>query len=235
MKLPEAYRNMKTIDLTSGQKAQSIYDLSNYHIRFTDPAFSIDDNGIIRFDKNQIGEDDRYAYTDMIVTWKGGKLAFSAYDLSITVPVVWTSYSESEISQLYNVYVAVGNETYGYETVWSGQYNRIQTFDLPTQEEIHDLIGYDAYVTEDGTNLKYTDAGSYRAEKTTELTVSADTTFYYDIGLKTYSLHVKNIQGKDGIPYAGTYTTTYGEPFVQLASLEDTVLTTPTTANSAHS
>ena len=89
-----------------------------------DRAFSIDDNGIIRFDKNQIGEDDRYAYTDMIVTWKGGKLAFSAYDLSITVPVVWTSYSESEISQLYNVYVAVGNETYGYETVWSGQYNR---------------------------------------------------------------------------------------------------------------
>jgi uncharacterized repeat protein (TIGR02543 family) len=222
MKLPEAYRNMKTIDLTSGQKAQSIYDLSNYHIRFTDPAFSIDDNGIISFDKTQIGEDDRYAYTDMIVTWKGGKLAFSAYDLSITVPVVWTSYSESEISQLYNVYVAVGNETYGYETVWSGQFNRIQTFDLPTQEEIHDLIGYDAYVTEDGTNLKYTDAGSYRAEKTTELTVSADTTFYYDIGLKTYSLYVKNIQGKDGIPYTGTYTTTYGEPFVQLASLEDT-------------
>ena len=222
MKLPEAYRNMKTIDLTSGQKAQSVYDLSNYHIRFTDPAFSIDDNGIISFDKTQIGEDDRYAYTDMIVTWKGGKLAFSAYDLSITVPVVWTSYSESEISQLYNVYVAVGNETYGYETVWSGQFNRIQTFDLPTQEEIHDLIGYDAYVTEDGTNLKYTDAGSYRAEKTTELTVSADTTFYYDIGLKTYSLYVKNIQGKDGIPYAGTYTTTYGEPFVQLASLEDT-------------
>ena len=222
MKLPEAYRNMKTIDLTSGQKAQSIYDLSNYHIRFTDPAFSIDSSGIISFDKTQIGEDDRYAYTDMIVTWKGGKLAFSAYDLSITVPVVWTSYSESEISQLYNVYVAVGNETYGYETVWSGQYNRIQTFDLPTQEEIHDLIGYDAYVTEDGTNLKYADAGSYRAEKTTELTVSADTTFYYDIGLKTYSLHVKNIQGGDGIPYAGTYTTTYGEPFVQLASLEDT-------------
>ena len=222
MKLPEAYRNMKTINLTSGQKAQSVYDLSNYHIRFTDPAFSIDDNGIISFDKTQIGEDDRYAYTDMIVTWKGGKLAFSAYDLSITVPVVWTSYSESEISQLYNVYVAVGNETYGYETVWSGQFNRIQTFGLPTQEEIHDLIGYDAYVTEDGTNLKYTGAGSYRAEKTTELTVSADTTFYYDIGLKTYSLYVKNIQGKDGIPYAGTYTTTYGEPFVQLASLEDT-------------
>ncbi len=222
MELPEAYRNMKTIDLTSGQKAQSVYDLSNYHIRFTNPAFSIDNQGIIRFDKSQIGESDRYAYTDMIVTWKGGKLAFSAYDLSITVPVVWTSYSESEISKLYNVYVAVGNETYGYETVWSGQFNRIQTFDLPTQEEIHDLIGYDAYVTEDGTNLKYTDAGSYRAEKTTELTLSADTTFYYDIGLKTYSLHVKNIQGKDGIPYASTYTTTYGEPFVQLASLEDT-------------
>lgn len=222
MKLPEAYQNMKTIDLTSGQKAQSVYDLSNYHIRFTDPAFSIDDNGIISFDKNQIGEDDRYAYTDMIVTWKGGKLAFSAYDLSITVPVVWTSYSESEISQLYNVYVAVGNETYGYETVWSGQFNRIQTFDLPTQEEIHDLIGYDAYVTEDGTNLKYADAGSYRAEKTADITLSADTTFYYDIGLKAYSLHVKNIQGKDGIPYASTYTTTYGEPFVQLASLEDT-------------
>lgn len=120
----------------------------------------------------------------MIMTWKGGKLAFSKYDLAITVPVVWTSYSESEISKLYNVYVAVGNETYGYETVWSGQFNRIQTFDLPTQEEILELIGYDSYVNEDGTNLKYTDTGSYRAEKTTELTVSADTTFYYDIALR---------------------------------------------------
>ncbi len=222
MPLPEVYRNMKTIDLTSGQRAQHVYALSDFHIRFTDPAFSMDSSGAIRFDKSQIGEDDRYAYTDMIVTWKGGKLAFSAFDLSITVPVVWTSYSESEISKLYNVYVAVGNETYGYETVWSGQYNRIQTFDLPTQEEIHDLIGYDAYVTEDGTNLKYADAGAYRAEKTSELTVSADTTYYYDIGLKTYGLRVKNIQGQNGIPYAGTYTTTYGEPFVQLASLADT-------------
>ena len=222
MELPEAYRNMKTIDLTSGQKAQSIYDLSNYHIRFTNPAFSIDDNGIISFDKDQIGKDDRYAYGDMIVTWKGGKLAFSAYDLTITVPVVWTSYSESEISKLYNVYVAVGNETYGYETVWSSQFNRIQTFDLPTQEEILDLINYDSYVTEDGTNLKYADVGSYTVEKTTELTVSEDTTFYYDIGLKTYSLHVKNIQARDGVPYAKTYTTVYEEPFVQLASLEDT-------------
>lgn len=222
MELPEAYRNMKTIDLTSGQKAQSIYDLSHYHIRFTNPAFSIDNNGIIRFDRAQIDEDDRYAYGDMIVTWKGGKLAFSEYDMTITVPVVWTSYSESEISKLYNVYVAVGNETYGYETVWSSQFNRIQTFDLPTQEEILDLINYDSYVTEDGTNLKYADAGSYTVEKTTELTVSEDTTFYYDIGLKTYSLHVKNIQGRDGVPYTKTYTTVYEEPFVQLASLEDT-------------
>mgnify|MGYP001661113113 CR=1 FL=1 len=222
MELPEAYRNMKTIDLTSGQKTQSIYGLSNYHIRFTNPAFSIDDNGVISFDRSQIAEGDRYAYSDMIVTWKGGKLAFSKYDLAITVPVVWTSYSESEISKLYNVYVAVGNETYGYETVWSGQFNRIQTFDLPTQEEILELIGYDSYVNEDGTNLKYTDVGSYTVEKTTGLTLSQDTTFYYDIGLRTYSLHVKNIQSKDGIPYANTYTTVYGEPFVQLASLEDT-------------
>ena len=48
---------MKTIDLTSGQKAQSIYDLSNYHIRFTNPAFSIDDNGVISFDRSRIAED----------------------------------------------------------------------------------------------------------------------------------------------------------------------------------
>ena len=109
MELPEAYRNMKTIDLTGGQKAQSIYGLSNYHIRFTNPAFSIDDNGVISFDRSRIAEGDRYAYSDMIMTWKGGKLAFSKYDLAITVPVVWTSYSESEISKLYNVYVAVGN------------------------------------------------------------------------------------------------------------------------------
>ena len=206
--------------------------VSNYHIRFTNPAFSIDDNGVISFDRSRIAEGDRYAYSDMIMTWKGGKLAFSKYDLAITVPVVWTSYSESEISKLYNVYVAVGNETYGYETVWSGQFNRIQTFDLPTQEEILELIGYDSYVNEDGTNLKYTDTGSYRAEKTTELTVSADTTFYYDIGLKTYSLYVKNIRGKDGIPYAGIFIS-FGCSSIMIARRIPAPMI-PTAVNSAH-
>ena len=79
--------------------------------------------------------------------------------LSICLLYTSTSYSESEISQLYNVYVAVGNETYGYETVWSGQFNRIQTFDLPTQEEIHDLIGYDAYA------VSYTHLDVYKRQQ----------------------------------------------------------------------
>ena len=222
MKLPEAYRNMKTIDMTTGQRAQGIYDISNYHIRFTNPAFSIDDKGIISFDKGSLAEGTRYVQGDMIITWSKEKLPFSQYDMSITVPVVWTSYSQSEISKLYNAYVAVGNATYGYEVVWSGQFNRTQTFDLPTQEEILELVGYDAYTAEDSTNLKYSGTGGYTVSETTGITLQEDTTYYYDLPLREYSLTVEGIQKADGSLTGAVYTTIYGEPFAQLASLADT-------------
>ena len=222
MELPEAYRNMKTIDMTTGQRAQGIYDISNYHIRFTNPAFSIDDKGIISFDKGSLAEGTRYVQGDMIITWSKEKLPFSQYDMSITVPVVWTSYSQSEISKLYNAYVAVGNATYGYQVVWSGQFNRTQTFDLPTQEEILELVGYDSYTAEDGTNLKYSGTGGYTVSETTGITLQEDTTYYYDLPLREYSLTVEGIQKADGSLTGAVYTTIYGEPFAQLASLADT-------------
>lgn len=222
MELPEAYRNMKTIDMTTGQRAQGIYDISNYHIRFTNPAFSIDDKGIISFDKGSLAEGTRYVQGDMIITWSKEKLPFSQYDMSITVPVVWTSYSQSEISKLYNAYVAVGNATYGYQVVWSGQFNRTQTFDLPTQEEILELVGYDAYTAEDSTNLKYSGTGGYTVSETTGITLQEDTTYYYDLPLREYSLTVEGIQKADGSLTGAVYTTIYGEPFAQLASLADT-------------
>lgn len=222
MELPEAYRNMKVIHMKNGERAQDIYDISNFNIRFTNPAFSIDDKGIISFDKASIPEGTRYVQGDMIVTWMPEKRPFSKYDISITVPVVWTSYSESEISKLFNVYVAVGNDTYGYETVWSGQFNRIQTFDLPSQEEILEMIHYDSYNGEDGKNLKYGSTGSYTVSNTTDVTISEDTTFYYEIPVKEYRITVNNIQGKDGSLSAKTYTTLYGESFAELASLANT-------------
>ena len=222
MALPEAYRNMKTIRMTSGERAQDIYDLSNFHVRFTNPAFSMDNQGVIHFDKDSLPQGTRYVQGDMIITWMPDKRPFSKYDIAITVPVVWTSYSQSEISKLFNVYVAVGNSTYGYQTVWSHQYNRLQSFDLPTQAEILEMIQYDAYTGESGGNLKYANTGSYTVSNLTGLTVSEDTTFYYEIPLKEYTLTVNNIQEKDGTLSAKSYTTIYGEPFAQLASLANT-------------
>lgn len=115
MSLPEIYRTMKRIDLVTGEKSQAAYDKDNFIIVFNDERFSFKNGDIIV----DAPDDIRYLSCEARIIWKNDKLTFSKYDIAITVPVIWTNMSQSEMKEKFTASVAVGNETDGYTTVWS--------------------------------------------------------------------------------------------------------------------
>ena len=208
MSLPEIYRTMKRIDLVTGEKSQAAYDKDNFIIIFNDERFSCSDGNIIV----DVPENTRYLSCEARIIWKNDKLTFSKYDTDITVPVVWTNMSQSELNEKFTASVAVGNNVDGYTTVWSGRYGRLDVFDLPTQEEILELIDYDSYNTENGTNLKYDEIVGYQ-EESTGLSLSNDKTWYFNVELKEYTVTVTDVQNADGTKGNRTFTAKYGRSF----------------------
>ncbi len=208
MALPEIYRTMKRIDLVTGEKSQAAYEKDNFIIVFNDERFSCSDGNIIV----DVPENTRYLSCEARIIWKNDKLTFSKYDTDITVPVVWTNMSQSELNEKFTASVAVGNNVDGYTTVWSGRYGRLDVFDLPTQEEILELIDYDSYNTENGTNLKYDEIVGYQ-EESTGLSLSNDKTWYFNVELKEYTVTVTDVQNADGTKGNRTFTAKYGRSF----------------------
>lgn len=208
MALPEIYRTMKRIDLVTGEKSQAAYEKDNFIIVFNDERFSCSDGNIIV----DVPENTRYLSCEARIIWKNDKLTFSKYDTDITVPVVWTNMSQSELNEKFTASVAVGNNVDGYTTVWSGRYGRLDVFDLPTQEEILELIDYDSYNTENGTNLKYDEIIGYQ-EEATGLSLSNDKTWYFNVELKEYTVTVTDVQNADGTKGNRTFTAKYGRSF----------------------
>lgn len=209
MELPQIYRTMKQINLTSGDMSEAPYDLNRFNITFDDKRFTMDDAGVITVD---VPEGERVLRTTMRVTWRGGKLAFSKYDIDIVVPVIWTNYTEAEQNEKFTASIAIGNETDGYTTVWSERYSRFDTFNLPTEDEVKELIGYDRYTLEDGTNVKYESIGGY-SEPTENITLTSDKIFYFNTTLKNYTVTINNVQKEDGSVETRTYSTKYGGTF----------------------
>lgn len=208
MALPEIYQTMKRIDLVTGEKSQAVYDKDKFIIVFDDERFSFKNGNIIV----DVPENTRYLSCEARIVWKNDKLAFSKYDTDITVPVVWTNMSQSELNEKFTASVAVGNNVDGYTTVWSGRYGRLDVFDLPTQEEILELIDYDSYNTENGTNLKYDEIVGYQ-EESTGLSLSNDKTWYFNVELKEYTVTVTDVQNADGTSGNRTFTAKYGRSF----------------------
>lgn len=193
MPLPEIYTTMKTMDLVTGGLGQSAYDTDRFVVTFTDSRFSLDKEGNIVVD---VPEGARYLRCDMRLVWKNNKLAMSKFDTDITIPVVWTNMSQSELNEKFTATVAVGNLTDGYQTVWTGRYGRVDVFDLPTQEEILELMGYYNYETDSG-NLKYASVEGYQ-DQSTGLSLTGDKTFYFNVTPKTYTLTVRDVQDEKG-------------------------------------
>lgn len=208
MPLSEIQTTMKTMDLVTGALGQTTYAPNRFVATFTDSHFSLDEDGNIVVD---VPEGVRYLRCDMRLAWKSNKLAFSKFDTDITIPVVWTNMSQSELNEKFTASVAVGNLTDGYQTVWTGRYGRLDVFDLPAQEEILELIGYYNYETDSG-NLKYVSVEGYQ-DQSTGLSLTGDKTFYFNVTPKEYTLTVRGVQDEKGNLSDRTYTALFGEAF----------------------
>lgn len=204
MVIPESVIALSYVDLNTGIQGSEALDYSRYHFTVSNPNFKIDPKtGVISV---TVPKNTRYMQCDLTVTYLYGKLAFSQYDMSVTVPLVWTNLSTEELNEYYTASVRVGNDEDGYQTVWSKRVLKNQEYDLPSDEEIKELIGWNS--------AKYAGGTGYGAQKTAGLTLIQDVVYDYNVEYKTYSITVNGIQNADGTTRDGAvYTAKYGERF----------------------
>lgn len=203
MVVPDSVIALSFVDLETGWKGSEAVAYNRYNFTVSNPNFSIDpDTGVISVD---VPENTRFMECDLTVTYLYGKLAFSQYDMSVTVPLVWTNLSTEELSEFYTASVRVGNDQDGYQTVWRKRVLKNQQYDLPSDEEIKAMIGW--------SDAKFTGGTGYGSQETTGLTLIQDTVYNYNVDYKTYSVTVDGIQNADGSTRSETYTAKYGEYF----------------------
>ena len=203
MKLPDNLIGLKYVNLTNGVMAVQSLDYSNYIFTSSNPNFKFDNKtGNISV---TVPEGTRYMECDLYVTYKYGKLAFSTYDMTVTIPLVWTNLSTEELNEYYTASVRVGNDEDGYETVWTQRVLKNQEFDLPTTDELKELIGWNDYTYVMGTG--------YGNQQTAGLTIIEDEVYDFNIDRKTYSITVNGIQNADGTTTSKTYYADFGEMF----------------------
>ena len=211
MKLPAYMLALDYVNMKEGYMAIEYLDYDRFHYTVSNPNFSINSNtGVISVN---VPDDTRYMECDLTITFKYGKLAFSTYDMSVTVPLVWTNLSTDELSEYYTAAVRVGNNADGYTTVWQQRVLKNQEFDLPTADEIMDLIGWNEYKYDMGTG--------YGSQQTEDLTLIEDEVYDFNIDYDTYSIKVANVQKTDGTTETKTYYAQYGEMF-DFSDLADT-------------
>ena len=220
MTLPEEYRALKYCNLTDGNFGTMAYDWKDYNYTFSNPNFSMNESGEISV---KVPEDTRYMECDLAITYKYKKLAFSKYDMQVTVPLVWTNLAVDEISQYYTASVRVGNATDGYETVWSRRARKNQEFTLPTEEELKELIGYDEVKY---SSLSFPDAGQ-------KVSLIDNKTFDCTVSFTDYAVTVNGIENEDGTTRRETFHTSYGKAF-KFSSLENTGSNKPGDENTAN-
>lgn len=211
MKLPDSFRALSYVDLDTGIQGTESLDYGRYHYTVSNPNFSFDETtGEISVN---VPENIRYMECDLTITYLYGKMAFSQYDMSVTVPLVWTNLSTEELREYYTASVRVGNDEDGYQTVWSKRILKNQEYDLPTDEEIKELIGWN--------DKKYIAGNGYGSQQITGLTLIEDKVYDYNLDYREYSLTVEGIQDVDGSTTSRVFTAKYGEVF-DFSDLEDT-------------
>lgn len=203
MKLSDELRALSFVDLDTGLMGSEWQSYNNYNVMLSNPNFTFDKTtGKISV---SVPEGVRYMECDLTFTYLHGKLAFCDYDMSITIPLVWTNLAAEELAEYFTASVRVGNVTDGYETIWSRQVKKNQPFDLPTEAEVKKMIGYDT------NDLKYGSSVTYAGG--TDLMITQDKSYDFDVDYQKYSVTVNGIQAADGTTSAKTYTARYGERF----------------------
>ena len=208
MDFPEKLRALKYIDLSTGVSGASVRPYENFSVTLSNPKFTLDSNGKITVTPS---DTDLYLQCDVTITYLHGKHPFSRYDMTTTVPIVWTTLSVSELKEYKTVSVLVGDGK-DYEEVWTTRVLKGQSFDLPAESEIKALIGWN--------DLIYTDASGYTTSQTKGLTVTTDTNYYFDVAYKTYAIYVNGIETDKGTA-PSVYYARYGETF-DFSLLENT-------------
>ncbi len=211
MKVPDPMMELSYVDLNTGVQGSEKLAYDKYNVTLSNPNFTFDkETGRICVN---VPENTRYMECDLTITYLYGKMAFSQYDMTVTIPLVWTNLSTEELSEYYTASVRVGNDIDGYQTVWSKKVLKNQAYDLPTDEEIKAMIGWN--------DAKYSEGEGYGSQQTTGLTLIENEVYDYNVNYKTYALTVDGIQNADGSTYSKTFYAKYGESF-DLSELEAT-------------
>ena len=203
MEIPTHMLMLKYMDMKTGFQARELLEPSNFIYTLSNPNFTYDQK--TNTVSVNVPDGTRYMECDLNITYKHAKVAFSTYDMTITLPLVWTNLSTAELSEYYTASVRVGNVNDGYSTVWSTKLLKNKEFDLPTQEEIEDIISWSDY--------KFVAGSGYGDQTTTGLTLIDNVSYDFDLGYKTYALTVNGIQNADGSVTSKTYYAKYGETF----------------------
>lgn len=215
MTLPENLIALKYVELNSGDMGFEALDYDKYSYKVSNPNFSIDGKtGLISV---KVPENVRYMECDLIVTYKHAKAAFSTYDMTVTIPLVWTNMSTDDLTQYYTASVRVGNDLDGYETVWTKRVLKNKEFNLPVfddpdekVEDIKSLISWNDY--------KYEMGAGYGGQPTENLTIIDDASYDFNIDYKTYTITVEDVQGSESTK---TFEARFGEAF-DFSSLAET-------------
>ncbi|HHV45724.1 MAG TPA: InlB B-repeat-containing protein [Tissierellia bacterium] len=207
---------MEYLDLCEGDVEQEIYDLGKFNYTLSNSNFVFNkDNGEITV---TVPKGVQFMECDLTLTWKLDKLAFSHYDITVTIPLVWTNLSTEELNERFTASLRAGNAQDGYTTVWSERVMKNQEFDLPTVDEVKAILGVDSYETAQYGNLKYSEINGYGEQQTKGLTILCDQTYYFDVTPRTYTLTVKGVESSNGTKEDREFTSRFGEAF-DLSSL----------------
>ena len=211
MVLPESILALSYVDLETGIHGSEPLNYSDYIYTVSNRNFSVDpQTGVISV---TVPEDVRFMECPLTITYRHSKLPFSNFDMSVTVPLVWTNLTDEELNEYYTASVRVGNVEDGYKTVWSKRVLKNQEFDLPDEETIRNLIGW--------SDAKYVASSGYGDIETEKLTLIQDRVYDYEIDYKEYPVTVEGIQNADGTTRSAVYYAKYGERF-DFSDLVDT-------------
>lgn len=211
MDVPKDVLALSYVELNTGVQGVESLHPSNYNIRFTNRNFSVDyKTGKINVN---VPENTRYMAGEMTITYLHSKVAFSQYDMTVTVPIVWTNLTTEELKEYYTASVRVGNNDDGYKTVWTKKVLKNEEFNLPTEDELKEILNWNDY--------KYTLTKGYNGQKTENVTLVDNTSYDYYVDYKTYSITVNGIENANGTKRSQTFKAKFGESF-DFSDLEDT-------------
>lgn len=203
MMLPRETWALRYINLTNGAQGTHNLGFDDYYFQVSNPNFRIDSvNNRPVISVVNIPQNVRMMQSDLTITYKHNKMAFSTYDMTTTVHLVWTNMTAKEYQQVYSASVVIPDGSGSKKAVWVKRVRKGTPFDLPDDAAIKKLLSW--------SDAKYIDGGGYNGRQTEGLTIYEDTMFDYDLAHQSYKLTVTGIQGGRG---SQTFTAQYGEAF----------------------